>query len=133
MLVAATYAFLRKRSKQGGVALVAAAAILGATYLTDESWAVAPNTFTISTPAGSAFVSCNINDIGSAQQGLNGIAEIVVGTTLQEGVVLRRVDPSFPVPTSAGADAEPTVMANMCSVGLRVTPAASCTLPCALD
>jgi hypothetical protein len=128
LLVAATYAFLRLRSKQGGVALMAAAAILGSTYLTDDLWAIAPYDLTISTPSGSAFVSCGNFGAGSAQEAMNGIADIVVGTTLQEGVILRRVDPSIPPPAASAAT--PTAIANECSVGLRVTPGAPCTLPC---
>ncbi|WP_296805458.1 hypothetical protein [Thiocapsa sp.] len=129
LLVAATYAFLHKRSKQGGVALIAAGAIFGSTYLTQESWAVAYD-LTISTASGSEFVSCGILDIGSTQQEANGPVDLVVGTTLQEGVVLRRVESSFPVLESSEEAPKPTALAEQCSVGLRVTPDAPCTLPC---
>lgn len=127
LLVAATYAFLRGRSTQGGVALIAAAAIIGSTYLTEESWATPSYDLTISTPAGSAFVSCLNGGAGSEQQQLNGIAAILVGTTLEDGVILSRVDPSFPL---SAASAVTPAIANACSVGLRVTPATPCTLPC---
>ncbi len=131
MLVAAAYAFLRKRIQQGGGALMAAAAIFGSTYLTDETWAIPSYDFTISTASGSKFVICGIPAVDSAQQVTNRVAaDLVVGTTLPEGVILRRVEPSFPVSTSAEAVSEPTTVANTCSVGLRVTPDAPCTLPC---
>ena len=130
LLVAATYTFLRRRSTGGGIALVAAAAIFGSSYLTQESWAINPYNYTISTASGSAFVSCAILDSNVEQQETNGIEEIVIGTTLQDGVVLRRVDFSSSAPVSGAAAPEPTIGFDTCSVGLRVTPEAPCSLSC---
>lgn len=128
LLVAATFAFLRRRSKQGGIALMAAAAVLGSTHLTEDLWAIPSYDLTITTPAGSAFVSCLNGGTGSEQQPMNGIVERFVGTTLEEGVILSRVDPSFPL--SAASAVNPASNASACTVGFRVTPAAPCALPC---
>ena len=106
---------------------MAAAAIFGSTHLPEDLWATPSYDYTISTPSGSAFVSCLNVGAGSERQPANGIAYIFVGTTLEEGVILSRVDPSSPL---SAASAVTPAIANECSVGLRVTPAAPCTLPC---
>lgn len=113
MLGGATYWFLRKRGK--GQALMGLIAVAGASAImlpTDTS-AVGYN-LDITTPTGSEFVQCQGNSL-------------YIGTTVQAGVTLASVTPTFASSSLSNSISEE------CRAGLRLTPEQSCQLPCPIE
>jgi hypothetical protein len=109
MIGLATYAFMRKRSGQGFIAVLAAV-ILGAMGVNSDLFAIDYD-YTIATQTGSSFVTCNQNSL-------------LIGTAVTGGVTLSKVEANFPLQSVTDS------IVTQCAPGVRVTPAQACQLPC---
>jgi len=89
-LAAAAYGFLRKGSR-GGTAAVLAAVALGGAYVAEDVNAVLSPDLTINEPSGSEFVACPVRRSTAEDQGVE-FPQIIVGTTIDRGISLTALE-----------------------------------------
>ncbi len=110
MLGGAAYWFMRKRGRgqalMGLMAVTAGSALLLPTDMQANGY-----DYYINTPTGTQFLTCNGNSLD-------------ISTTVQSGVVLSTVTPTF------SSQLVTNSIQNQCAVGFRVTPQQSCQMPC---
>jgi hypothetical protein len=136
MMGLATWAFMRKRRGTGFMAAVAAVALGTMSYNADSIAIPDQYLFTISSQTGSTFVECPNIELqpleGSAIQLQAELPPTTVGTTIQGGVTLTRVEPRLFVTSSQQISAQVSPP-ETCGVGTRVTPDSPCPLDCRFD
>lgn len=131
-LAGATYAFARRKRGQSLIALCVAA-IAGVFAMSDSSLAVGP-LFTIPSKSGATVISCNSFAFGAADDRKLAAApasfEVLIGTSVAEGVTLTTVRQIGVAPTSANTVQPQDAGPLLCQAGLVVTPATPCYVPC---
>lgn len=133
-LAGATYAFARRKRGQSLIALCVAA-IAGVFAISDNSLAVAEDfDFTIPSKSGATIISCNSFAFGAADDRKlaadPGSFEVLIGTSVDEGVTLTTVRQIGVAPSSANTVQPQGAGPLLCQAGMLVTKETPCYVPC---